>query len=166
MKLRDRPDVFGYTTFCDDIRQEAGGLVSLIGVYRARMFVHGTFPISIPKFGFAISYWQRRELVLPGPIRIRITLPGDTDEKPSIETELPADAAEKMFAEEMQFATSISADTNFAAVHANFILAPLVFNCPGIIRVRAVRGDELVRLGSLRVLQGTATAEPPAAPAA
>jgi hypothetical protein len=163
MKLRDAPDIFGYTIFCDDIRQETGGLVSLVGVYRARMFVHGTFPIAIPKFGFAISYFQRRELVLPGPVRIQIALPGDADEKPSIETEIPADTAEKALAEALQFATSVGTEPNFASVHANFTLAPLLFNCPGLIRVRAVRGDELVRLGSLRVLQGTATG-PPAAP--
>jgi hypothetical protein len=33
MNLRDYPEVFGSTIFCDDIRQETGGKSSLIGCY-------------------------------------------------------------------------------------------------------------------------------------
>ena len=42
------------TVFCDDIRHEAGGKVSYIGVYAGQLFVP-TFPVTLPKLCLAMS---------------------------------------------------------------------------------------------------------------
>jgi hypothetical protein len=40
MTLLPSPDVWGYTIFCDDIREEIGGKVSLIGIYAGTMHAY------------------------------------------------------------------------------------------------------------------------------
>lgn len=46
-----------YSLFCDDIRQELGDKVSLIGIYGSHMYVHG-FPARLPKLctHFSLSF--------------------------------------------------------------------------------------------------------------
>jgi hypothetical protein len=77
------PEIYGYTIFCDDIRQEVGGKISFVGVYSGTMFVHGEFPVTLPKFAFGISLMQRREILEPN-IQVQIFLPGDPEDSPSI----------------------------------------------------------------------------------
>jgi hypothetical protein len=145
MRTRPAQDYLGHTVFCDDIRDELGGKVSYIGVYQTRkMFVHGEFPVTLPKFGFAISYAQKKELFVQ-PTALRIYLPGDEEEKPSIETEFP-------LIEGFLKDQAPSGENPFVAALARFVVSPLVINRPGTMKVRAVQGDEMVRLGALQVL--------------
>jgi hypothetical protein len=44
----------GFTIFCDDIRRELGGKITLVGIYRAEMLIQGKLPIVLPKLGIAI----------------------------------------------------------------------------------------------------------------
>jgi len=153
MRTRESNEYTAFTIFCDDIRDEVGGKVSFIGVYQSRsMFIHGTFPVTIPKFGFAVHYAQKKEIFVQ-PNALRIYLPGDDPEKPSIEAEFPRveDALKSQ-------ARSSETSTPFIVAMARFVVAPLVINQPGTIKVRAVQGDEMIRLGALRVIQ--APAEP------
>src|ERR1700761_8771536 len=41
---------FGYSIFCDDIRNEPGGKLSFIGCYNGVIFVPPEFPLVLPKF--------------------------------------------------------------------------------------------------------------------
>jgi len=41
---------YGYSIFCDDIRNEPGGKLSFIGCYNAVMFTATQFPLVLPKF--------------------------------------------------------------------------------------------------------------------
>ena len=41
---------YGYSIFCDDIRNEPGGKLSFIGCYNAVMFTATEFPLVLPKF--------------------------------------------------------------------------------------------------------------------
>src|SRR5271155_5738881 len=84
MNLVDPPDVYGSTVFCEDIRREISGAQSYIGVVTGRIFVQGTFPITLPKFAFAIAIMQSRRIFQPS-VGIRIFLPGDGDENASIQ---------------------------------------------------------------------------------
>ena len=47
-------DAFGLTIFCDDIRSEIDGKISLIGCYTGRMMIGGEFPVILPKLGLSI----------------------------------------------------------------------------------------------------------------
>lgn len=52
VKRRPPREPFGYTIFCDDIREEVGNKLTLVGVYTDRMGVQTeTLPIAIPVFG-------------------------------------------------------------------------------------------------------------------
>src|SRR5271169_3055754 len=79
MITADPPEIYGYTIFCDDIRQEIGGKFSYIGVYNGFMFIHGSLPVTLPKFCLSITFLQRRE-ILEANIGLRIFLPGETDD--------------------------------------------------------------------------------------
>ena len=43
------------TIYCDDIRQEVGGKLSLMGVYNNVMYVQ-QFPVTLPKFWVVATF--------------------------------------------------------------------------------------------------------------
>lgn len=155
----DSPDVFGNTVFCDDIRHEIDGKVSFIGAYQGGMQVHVPFPATIPKFAFGISLFQRRS-AFEGKISLRVYLPGDEDENPSVESQLDAPLPPP---------TDPSQGTPFAggpfiAMRAYVTVAGMVIKAPGAIKVRALRGGVLFPIGALGVLQATPETPTPTAP--
>ena len=42
-------DQYGYSIFCDDIRNEPGGKLSFIGCYNGVILISGQFPLVLPK---------------------------------------------------------------------------------------------------------------------
>jgi hypothetical protein len=138
------PEIYGYTIFCDDIRQEVGGKISFVGVYSGTIFVHGEFPVTLPKFAFGISLIQRRELVEPN-IEVQIFLPGDAEDSPSIRGQLSEPMEGALAA---QIARGVD---ETATMHINLVAASLTFKEPGIMKVRAIRRGDLIRLGSIRI---------------
>jgi len=147
MDTRDSQEHIGYTIFCDDIREEIGGKATYVGVYRSgRLIVHSAFPVALPKFGFAVNYAQKKGFFIQ-PKTLRVFLPGDEDDQPSIEAEFP-----KMDETNLPLGLPKGADVTFLVGMAHLLFAPLVIKQPGTIKVRAVRGDEMIRLGALEVL--------------
>jgi len=139
------PTPFGYTIFCDDIRHELDGKTTLVGIYATDMIFRIPLPAILPKLGFVIKYFER-----PGessdPVKIQIFLPGDEQDKPTIEAELPY--------EEMRARPPPSdpeAKDPRIGVSLNLGMAPFKVAKEGRIKVQAIRGSEVIRLGSLRV---------------
>jgi hypothetical protein len=153
----DPPEAYGYTMFCDDIRQEVGGKISYIGAYGGRVLVHGNFPFTMPKLALGIVYLQQHDKVV-WPIRFWIFLPGDAEDKPSIIAEMPQEAIQPAINNAESLAAKFGSEIAFATIYSQFGFAPCVIQQPGILKVRAVRGDRLIRLGSLEIIQ--APAEP------
>lgn len=147
MALLDSPDVFGTTIFCDDIRTEIDGKVTFVGVYSQQMFIHGEFPVTLPKFSFGIIFVQKKS-VFEANLGIRIFLPGDADDAPSVQADLSEGHEGAILA-----AASASPDTPQAIVvlRSNLVLAPLEIKQAGAIKVRIARRGDLVRLGALEV---------------
>jgi hypothetical protein len=163
MNLLDASDVFGYTIFCDDIRVEIGNKITYVGSYSGRMVVHGQFPVVIPKLCLAVIYFQRRSKVIL-PVRINILLPGDTEERPSIHAEMPEDASRQAIesARELAERMGTEASSSYTTALMQFALSPLSLLQPGLMKVRAVRGEDLVRLGSMEIVSAAlAGSEPP-----
>jgi hypothetical protein len=77
---------YGFTIFCDDLRQEANGKVIYIGVYSADMIIYGSPPMLLPTFVAATTYRER-----PGesdaPVKIKMFLPGN--DAAAVELDLP-----------------------------------------------------------------------------
>lgn len=153
------PDFYGETIFCDDIRYEQSGKVSYIGVYQGDMIFVQPLPSTIPKFGFSVLFAQKKDLFDPN-LRLKIFLPGDPEDQPSIEADLPPPDA-----------MPVSADPNpsLITMRALFIVTPLLIKQEGRIRVRIVRQGITYRAGALYVRsapeQPTSSPSAPAPPA-
>jgi len=93
MNYLPRVTPFGYTVFCDDIRNEIGGKTTLVGVYAGDLVLQSPLPASIPRLGVSLVYVER-----PGesdlPLSIRVYMPG-FEESPMMDTRLPAAMVEQ-----------------------------------------------------------------------
>jgi len=147
-------DPHGWTIFCDDIRPEVGGKFSFMGVYRGIMFVHSDFPVTLPKFGLAIHYRVDFDDARLGDVSVNIFLPGDGEREPSVQAVIPVS---KMIVENDP--ASAVGDT-FREFGFNVILAPLTLKERGRVRVRAVGGAGVIKLGSIRVERGPTNGTP------
>lgn len=143
MRTEEPPEIVGHAIFCDDIRLEIDQKASYIGVYSGgTMYVRAEFPITLPKFAIAVSFAQKREIFVPN-IGLRIFLPGDTDEKPSIEAEtVPG-----------MVLPDNEKNLPMILMGAQLVFTPLTLNQPGLIKVRAVRNGLLHRLGTLQIIK-------------
>lgn len=141
---------FGYSIFCDDLRMEVGGKLSYIGVYSNELFVHGEFPFTLPKFAISVHFVEPH-FASEQPVTFKIFLPGDEMNSPSIEGELPMEhvRAEAALANPDREAGKV------VRLRADVILSPLVFQTAGTLKVRAYRGQEEFKLGSLKVEKST-----------
>jgi len=159
MKLLDGPDYYGATIFCDDVRQEVGGKVTLVGMYMDRMFVHGDFPFLLPKFAMYINCIQRQRVAKP-ITKFVIFLPGDEDDKPSIEVLHAPDQMVSLLAED----ENKMPEHGIIKAHASIMLSPVVFQAPGEVKVRAIiQNDQMIRCGVLPIERHpSALATPPA----
>jgi hypothetical protein len=161
METLPAPNVFGNAIFCEDIRLEMGGKITLVGCYSGEMLIHTEFPFVFPKFCVFVTYWQHRDHVKL-PIKFYIFVPGDSEDKPSIEFGISDEEAAKALAISKDATKKSGIEPMFATVTAPVGLVNFTLTQPGSILVRAVHGDKLIRLGRLQVrLVSTAA---PAAP--
>jgi hypothetical protein len=132
-----------------------------MGVYTDAMVIHVPFPVTIPKLVLSITY-REKVGAYKGPVRILIFLPGDPDDKPSVDQETP-------FAQLREAATVPPDDPDYPKVDPSFHLSfqinlsPLVLNKRGHIRVRARVGGDIVKLGVLPILDRERAGLPPLA---
>jgi hypothetical protein len=142
MKKLPVPTNFGHTIFCDDIRNEVDGKVTYVGVYNGSMIVNGAFPFTLAKF--AVSATLVLDAQDKSVYSFHIFLPGDAEGMPSVKIDsvnsLNGNDLPKLFDEDPRFALSF-----------NGVLSSLVIASEGIIEVRAVKNEEYIRLGRLRV---------------
>jgi hypothetical protein len=145
----DSPDVYGSCIFCDDVRTENNGKFIYIGVYTGHMFVDSQFPLLIQKLVVGISYSQIPEKFISP--KFWVFLPGDNEDKPSIEALMPEETGRAALSQAMSSKLPVEKNKIYANVQSNFTFFNLPIRMPGLIKVRAVRGEELLRLGSLFV---------------
>lgn len=150
---QDTPDTFGHTVFCDDIRQEVTGKLILIGVYQAVMVVNSAFPVTLPRLCFSISIIQKAESFSPS-VGIRIFVPGDSDDTPSIEAEIgetSEGAAQTRAAANAKLLGVPKSDQKHLQIHAGLQFDNFQLKEEGVIKVRADIGGKRYKIGSLRV---------------
>ena len=146
---------WGNTVFCDDIRAEVGGKITLIGIYTSRMTVHGTFPYVMPKFALWVNYFEGKGNTGDG--KLNIFLPGD-DKTPTIEADVPLN--------DLRASIDPANDLNDPDVpmrvrlQTPLIFTPFILKQPGRIKVRMIVGETTTRLGTLKVEQGELPAKP------
>jgi hypothetical protein len=88
-------------------------------------------------------------MVFVAPSKFFIFLPGDEDDKPSITAEMPAEFHEAIQnAKDTDEVTEETVTT--VRTQLGFFNLPLLK--PGMIKVRALRNDYLVRLGAVQIM--------------
>ena len=78
-----------------------------------------------------------------------IFLPGDSEDKAAIEADFPEDEQVKQAVARRSLAEPT--EHGVFSFFSDFLFAPLVIKEPGVIRVRALLGGDLLRLGTLKV---------------
>lgn len=135
---------YGYVIFCDDIREEKGAKNSYMGMYNGTLFVPA-FPVVIPRLALGVHYNER-----PGesdePVKLKIIM--SWDEGNPLEVDLPI---EQMRSQPRPDYVDAS-DDPLVGFLANFQIANLIVPTAGRIRVRAFRGENEYRLGSLHIV--------------
>ena len=147
-----RSSPYGYSLFCDDLRREEGGKVTLVGLYGSDMIISGSFPAALPKLALIVTYIER-----PGesdePLELVIYFPGDSDDAPSQRVPLQAETVEGFRKQQQE----PEVEDPLLIMRLDLMFTPIVIKQEGRIRVRMVRGDKEIRLGTLRI-----RAKPPA----
>lgn len=142
-------EAFGTTTYCDDIRHEVDGKMTLVGCYAADMNFKGPAPGRLSSFAAVVNFR------IPNAIKFRkfklavVKEDGDeVTELASTTTDIPPEAFEE-FAE-----GNGDADENekMFIILAPLKLGGLVMKENGYIKTRAYLDDgPEIRLGSLKV---------------
>lgn len=118
----------------------------IIGLYTGNMLVNA-FPIILPNFRIVITY-QEQPRESDFPIKICVTSPSGPDGDLTIfQADVPRESINAI-----PVPPGTENETQY--ISANFIAAfsPLMLMRAGRIRVRAYRGDDEIRLGTLRVV--------------
>ena len=139
---------YGYSIFCDDIRNEAGGKLSFIGCYNGIILISGQFPLVLPKLCVHIHVLSPASQPF-GSIVTRCYLPGD--DKPFFEEPIETPRQH----DQTELVAHLKTDTGaplYIVAATSLIFTQLELRSTGLMRVRAVvdAGEE-IRLGSLRI---------------
>ena len=143
---------YGYTIFCDDVRLEASGKTSYMGIYRGKLILNVPLPASLLKLHLVIHYFERPNESTE-PVNIHVYMPGDAEGAPTAAVVLPLDDARSKVPE-----PEISDSDPLLSIMSLVMIAPFELKSEGHIRVRAYRGDLEVRLGTLAVVSKPAEA--------
>ena len=141
----------GYTLFCEDIRKENNGKRIYLGVFTGSMLLTGEFPMAIPSLKIVVTYLER-----PGeseePVKIRVFLPGARDGDSATEVEIvPAGKRPEPRLNRPSDRPENEKNDPIKKWMKDISISPAVFQHAGEIRVRAYRGNDVIKLGALRV---------------
>ena len=139
------PEVYGRVTFCDDIRFEADGRVSLMGCFAGEIIFPGQFPLTVPKLGVNIQFFELPESEKKNLI-LEVFFPGDPALQPSFASEI--DTAN--FIHNKSASDSSDQDTR-RSISFNLVLSPVNIKQEGHIRAQVKKGENIYRIGRVRV---------------
>ena len=140
---------YGYSIFCDDIRNEPGGKLSFIGCYNAAMFTPAKFPLVLPKLCIHFHIFSPATQPYTS-VLARCYLPGETVPISEERIEVPG------LQEQTDLIAKLPKNSTppFIVVAASLVFEPLELSEPGLVHVRALinNGPGELHLGSLQVL--------------
>lgn len=139
------PDIFGRVVFCDDIRTEIDGKITLVGCYSADMVFPAPFPALLAKLGLYIQFFEKPDEVSE-KLKLEIFFPGDSKDTPSMVSEIPQ--IEVLLPKEVS--ATRDADTR-KVTSFNFVLSPVNITQEGYIRVQLSKGEDVYRIGRIKV---------------
>lgn len=137
------PNPYGFTQFCDDVRQEIGGKLTLVGCYQAELRL-AVIPGAILQLHLLVHYFEDSSDAAT-PLELLIFMPGDAEESPTIRVEIPAREPPPRPPE------LVPGEDWRTGLMMPLLIAPFQATQEGSLKVRMKRGDDIVRLGSLRI---------------
>jgi hypothetical protein len=142
---------FGSSIFCDDIRYEIGGKTSLIGVYHGVMYVR-EFPADIAKLGITIFFNEPREMAEKRTFNLKLKIfSPNSDDEPLINADIMPLSREQI---ENISESSLDNDPDIpklVMLKAEFTLSPLKIEKPGRMKVRMAYGEDIIKIGSMKI---------------
>ena len=136
---------FAFTIFCDDVREENGGKLSYMGVYRGDVILPVTVPINLAKFVLVVNFLEPHQGEWL-PTIIRIYLPGQTlDDAPAHEITVPVAEGAAVIRED------IPVEDQMRHMLVPITFAPFLIEQFGRMRVTVQRGDTVYRSGSVQI---------------
>ncbi|WP_407154045.1 hypothetical protein [Bradyrhizobium sp. STM 3557] len=143
-------DRYGYSIFCDDIRNEPGGKLSFVGCYNGVIFISGQFPLVLPKLCVHTHILSPASRPFSS-ILVRCYLPGDEQPFAEEPVETPRQAAQNELVASLKPETSAPL---YIVAATSLIFTPIELRSSGLMRIRAlVDAEQEIRLGSLRIEQ-------------
>lgn len=137
----------GYVIFCDDVREEVNGKLTLVGTYGGEMTLFGANPALLPKLCATIRFRISPDL-LPNKFVFRVSK--DAMGKSDTLFEAPVDAP--VLPDEFEFPEPFAREgMRILEVGINAILQGILFTEPAVIRVKVLVGDDEYRVGALSV---------------
>ncbi len=147
---------YAHAIYCDDVRQEAGGKQSFIGVYRGQLQLR-PIPTVLPRLCVVV------DVVTPmsAPFE-RLLFEVMLGEQRLANSVLAGDDLMALYASAPKFGNPPDPQARFT-FSANFVFSPLRIERPAVLGVRVDTGAGVLHANTLQVI---ALAEPPAAPRA
>ncbi len=137
---------YGYVIFCDDVRHEMSGKVTLVGMYHANMTIFGEAPATIAQMFIATSL---RVDPVELPVDGRINIFDPDAERPIFETDfhIPAEA---MTINPYPFPID-EGSVRYTEIVLYIPLRNVTVSKDTRLKVRAIIGDDEIRLGTLAI---------------
>ena len=136
---------YGIATYCDDIRVEVGGKLTLVGCYTGEMTVFGIVPLALPTFCAFVNFRVPIKTVFDKiDIKISIDMEGVSRELASAEFQNPNS--------DVNSAPDSERAGQNLSINLPIKLSPLLIESAGFVRCRAYIGEVEYKLGSLRIL--------------
>lgn len=136
----------GFVTFCDDIRPEVTGKMTLVGTYQSQINVMGSSPVVLAQL-YALIDFRFTPDSLPMSPKISVFRSDEAEPIFSMEAQIPVN-------EETLFEVTPDIEDGSVRFHQMIVpvrLSEISVTEPFRLKVRAFVGDDEIRLGSLRV---------------
>ena len=140
------------TIYCDDIRQEVGGKLSLIGVYNGVMYVP-QFPAILPKLWIKATYVCSRDDP-PKSLKMRVY----KNNEPMADLDALPEYLAQLASMRESGVPLAEGSQKVISSHAQVCLSPLVLDGPCTLRIAAFVGKDEVRGVGLQVQQQSGAA--------
>jgi hypothetical protein len=138
---------FGITMFCDDIRFEQFGKISLIGCYGPELHIFGDLPTVIPKLGFFVQLrFPNRDM---SSLRILIYFP-DNEEEPKNTFDFSSEITRNISSVKSEQIGDIQP---LFAINFPIVFNGLELKTEGYFKVRILYDDKILRAGALKVVR-------------
>jgi len=135
------------TIYCDDVRQEVGGKLSLIGVYKDVMYVQ-QFPVTLPKLWVVATFVVSKDEP-PKSLKFRVF----RDNEPLADLDATPEHLQQLANAREPVVSLPDGSRRVISTQTQVCFAPLPFDAPCVLRVAAITEKGETRGLSLQVQQ-------------